>query len=169
MSDQEPTAFMKARDSVRRHALLRGQLRKATELAIGVVVEQRAPLCNVFLPLHRLFQEFTDELESYIELEEAALFPDVKAAGRSGSAIAGASGRMETVRLLKHGKDALLRFLDEMCELTQGFLAPADACSSYVQLLDVLRAIQRELIGAFCQEDETVVPWATAFGETRVN
>jgi iron-sulfur cluster repair protein YtfE (RIC family) len=90
-----------------------------------------------------VFQEFGSELESYIELEETALIPNL---------LAYIGGRLptqdvwETVRLLRHGKDALVRLLPEMCQLTEGFLTPTESCQSYTELLVVLRAIETELV-----------------------
>ena len=165
MSIQESSVFVETRDALGRHNLLRGQLSRATELALRVVVEQKPPLCQVLLPLHRLFQEFSSELESYIELEETALFPNVLA-GVSGRIVSG--DLSETIRLLKHGQDALLRILFEMCELTQGFLAPVGACASYMQLLETLRAIQTELVWEFCLESEVLFPRALAYAEASV-
>ena len=165
MPNQECCVFAETRDALGRHNLLRGQLGRATELAARVVLEQKPPLCQVLLPLHRLFQEFSSELDSYIELEETALFPNV---------LASVSGRIvsadlsETVRLLKHGQDTLLRVLAEMCELTQGFLAPIGACPSYVELLQVLQAVQTELVWEFCLEAEVLFPRALAYAESSV-
>lgn len=125
------------------------------------VIEQKPPLCHVLLPVRRLFQEFRSELESYIELEETDLFP--KALAHFGTGVA-AADLPETVRLLMHGQDTLLRLLSEMCELTGGFQAPADSCHSYAELLEVLRAIQTELVWE-CLESEALFPRALSYAE----
>ena len=79
MAHREDSIFAEARDAQGRRDLLRGQLRGAVELVGLVVIEQKAPLCQVLLPLRRLFQEFSSELECYIELEETSLFPNLLA------------------------------------------------------------------------------------------
>ena len=146
-----------ARELLDRHAVLRSRLVRVDELAASVVIEQRPPLCRILLPLHRLLQEFRAELESYLELEESALFPDLLAS--SGDRIP-TEEVIETVRLLKHGQDALSRVLAEMRKLTQGFQAPAGVCLCYVELLAVLREIQAELVIKFHHERETLFPQA---------
>jgi iron-sulfur cluster repair protein YtfE (RIC family) len=130
-------------------------------LADLAVIEQRPPLCHLLLPVRRLFQEFRSELESYIELEETDLFP--KALAHSGGGVA-PGDLPETVRLLMHGQDTLLRLLSEMCELTGGFQTPADSCHSYAELLEVLCAIQTELVWE-CLESEVLFPRALSYAE----
>ena len=151
--------FPEAREVLDRHAVLRSQLEKAAGLADAVVIEQRPPLCRVLLPLHRLFQEFRAELESYLELQESTLFPHLLAS--FGTRLP-AGDVIETVRLLKHGQEALSCVLSEMCELTQGFKAPDGVCLCYVELLDVLRAIQTELLLDFHLERKVLFHQALA-------
>jgi regulator of cell morphogenesis and NO signaling len=146
--------------------LLCSQLSKAVELLSRVVIEQRPPLCRVLLPLHRLFHEFSAELRSYIELEETDLVPNAMMALGPRATPGELS---ETVRLLRHGQETLLRLLAEMCELTQGFLAPSGACLSYVQLLDALRSIQTELVREFRLENEVLSPRALSCTRALIN
>lgn len=164
MSNQTSSLFTETREVLDRHAVLRSQLGRAGELAASVVVEQRPPLCRFLLPLHRLVQEFSAELESYLELEENTLFPDLLASfGRLP-----AGDVIETVRLLKHGQEALSRVLSEICDLTQGFQAPDGVCLCYVELLDVLRAIQTELLLKFHREREMLFPQALSCVEALI-
>ncbi len=165
MARHEDSIFAEARDAQGRRDLLRGQLQRAAELAGLVVIQQKAPLCQVLLPLRRLFQEFSSELESYIDLEETALFPNLLACvgGRPAT-----DDLSEIVRLLKHGQDTLLRLLCEMSELTQGFLSPAGACHSYAQLLETLREIQTGLVWEFSLESEALFPRALSCAEASV-
>ncbi len=165
MSNEASSLFAETREVLERHAVLRTQLARADELAASVVIVQRPPLCRVLLPLHRLFQEFSAELESYLGLEENALFPDLLAS--FGSRLP-AGDVIETVRLLKHGQEALSRVLSEMCELTQGFQPPEGVCLCYVELLDVLRAIQTELLLEFHREREALFPQALACVEALI-
>jgi iron-sulfur cluster repair protein YtfE (RIC family) len=158
-ASQECSLFTQTLDALSRHKVLRGQLERAAELADLAVIEQKPPLCHVLLPVRRLFQEFRSELESYIELEESDLFP--KALAHSGCFVA-AKDLPETVRLLMHGQDTLLRLLAEMCEVTGGFQTPGDPCQSYAELLEVLRAIQTELVWE-CLESEVLFPRALSY------
>ncbi len=164
-SNHTSSLFTETREVIDRHTVLRSQLEKAAELAGSVVIEQRPPLCRILLPLHRLFQEFSAELESYLELEENTLFPDLLAS--FGSRLP-AGDVIETVRLLKHGQEALSRVLSEICDLTQGFQAPDGVCLCYAELLDVLRAIQTELLLKFHREREMLFPQAMACVEALI-
>lgn len=162
IASQGSSVFAVTRDALDRHGLLRGHLQKAAELAGLAVIEQKPPLCRVLLPLHRLFQEFGSELESYIELEETALIPNLLAyiGGRVPT-----QDLTETVRLLRHGQDTLVLLLSDMCELTEGFLTPTESCHSYMELLVVLRAIQTELVCEFCLERDVLFPQALSYAE----
>jgi len=158
-ASQECSLFAQTLDALSRHKILRGQLERAAELSDLAVIEQKPPLCHILLPVRRLFQELRAELESYIELEETDLFPKTLAHIEGHVP---AEGLPETVRLLMHGQDTLLRLLSEMCDLTGGFQTPGDSCHSYAEFLEVLRVIQTELIWE-CLESEALFPQALAY------
>ena len=131
------------------HSLLRKEVERAADLTSSVVVEQRPPLCRVLLPLYRLFQEFRSDLEDHLDRLDVRLFPrllEIEVALREGQRPSPCAGEVfEALRLLKYGQIALTRELDEMRELTKGFVAPPDACECYGELLDVLAGIQMEV------------------------
>jgi regulator of cell morphogenesis and NO signaling len=131
------------------HSLLRKEVERAADLTASVVLEQRPPLCRTLLPLHRLFQEFSRELEDHLELQDTRLFPqllDLEVALYAGERpLPRTDDVAEGLRLLKHGRVTLTSVLDEMRELTHGFAAPPEACECYGELLDVLAGIQMEI------------------------
>ncbi len=140
---------------LRHHAFLRKQLVRAIDFNSALVLERRQPLCAILLPLYRLFEQLRDELEDYLELEDADLFPSLLEldAGRFPAADVA-----ETIRLLKYGQAALSSVMSEMREITQGFLAPPGGCASYVGLLHVLAAIRTELLLQFQLENDQLFP-----------
>lgn len=134
-------------------------------MAEAVVLEQRPPCCRTFLSLRRLFLEFSSELQSYLDREEIALFP----------ALQGRTGRQqcmdlaETVRLLRRGQDGILCLISDLCETTQGFETPADACPCYGSFLDVLRNMKAAVLQQFHLENDEIFPNALALAEASVN
>jgi regulator of cell morphogenesis and NO signaling len=151
------------------HSLLRKELERAADLTGSVVVEQRPPLCRVLLPLYRLFQEFRGDLEDHLDSQDERLFPrllEIEVALREGERpLARAEEVSEALRLLKYGQIALTRELDEMRELTNGFMAPADACECYGELLDVLAGIQMEVASEVRMEGSMLFPQAAELME----
>jgi regulator of cell morphogenesis and NO signaling len=147
---------------LKRHAFLRKELAKAGDLAGRVIIEQRPPLCRTLLPLYRLFQELREDLEEYLELQEKSFIPllvEIESGSRRATRPARATdGILETMRLLKHGQATLTSVLDEMGELTQGFLAPINACACYEALLESLAAIHGELLLLFRLESSLLFP-----------
>ena len=152
-------------DLAQYHIGLRSRLLTASELAETVVCEQEPPSCHAFLSLRRLFLEFSWELQSYFDLEESDLLPALR--GRNGCGQV--RDLAETIRLLRFGQQAILPLLSEMCEATNGFEAPRDSCAAYAAFLDVLRAIQAEVLQQFHLENEEIFPNASALSEASVN
>ena len=148
-------------DLTRHHAGLRSRLERASELAAVVVLEQRPPSCRAFLSLRRLFLEFSLESQSYLDLEETALLPAL----RGGNGWEKVTDLAETIRLLRFGQQAILSLLSDMCEATQGFETPAEACPVYGEFLDVLRGIQSAVLKQFHLENQEIFPNASALSE----
>jgi regulator of cell morphogenesis and NO signaling len=151
------------------HSLLRKEVERAADLNSSVVVEQRPPLCRVLLPLYRLFQEFRRDLEDHLDSQDARLFPrllEIEVALREGErSFPCVEEISEALRLLKYGQISLTRELDEMRELTDGFMAPADACECYGELLDVLAGIQMEVASEVRMEGSMLFPQAAELME----
>ncbi|MGA3235863.1 MAG: hypothetical protein ABSG03_06155 [Bryobacteraceae bacterium] len=151
------------------HSLLRKEVERAADLNSSVVVEQRPPLCRVLLPLYRLFQEFRRDLEDHLDSQDARLFPrllEIEVALREGErSFPCVEEISEALRLLKYGQISLTRELDEMRELTDGFMAPAGACECYGELLDVLAGIQMEVASEVRMEGSMLFPQAAELME----
>lgn len=146
------------------HALLRKELERAADLTSSVVVEQRPPLCRILLPLYRLFSEFRGDLAEHLDLQDTRLFPrllELEVALRDGDwPLGSAEDVAEVLRLLQYGHIGLTRLLDEMRELTHGFIAPPGACECYGELLDVLAGIQMEIASEIRMESTMLFPQA---------
>jgi len=146
------------------HSLLRKEMERAADLTGSVVVEQRPPLCRILLPLYRLFQELRSDLDDHLDSQDARLFPrllEVEVALREGERrLHSTDDISEGLRLLKYGQTTLTRLLDEMRELTHGFIAPPSACECYGELLDVLAGIQMEVASELRMEASMLFPQA---------
>ena len=146
------------------HSLLRKAVERAADLTGSAVLEQRPPLCRILLPLHRLFREFRSDLDDHLDVQDARLFPfllEVELALRAGEKPLHCADEIsEALRLLKHGQLSLASELDEMRELTHGFIAPPDACECYGELLDVLAGIQMEVASEVRMEGSMLSPHA---------
>ena len=146
------------------HDLLRKELERAADLTGSVVVEQRPPLCRILLPLYRLFSEFRGDLAEHLDLQDSRLFPrllELEVALRDDAwPRNSAEDVSEALRLLQYGHIGLTRLLDEMRELTHGFIAPPGACECYGELLDVLAGIQMEVASEVRMEGAMLFPHA---------
>lgn len=144
------------------HSLLRKEMERAAELTGSVVVEQRPPLCRTLLPLYRIFKEFRNDLEEHLDSQDSRLFPRLLELEFSLREDQWPLGPVEDVsealRLLNYGQLGLTRQLDEMRELTHGFIAPPDACECYGELLDVLAGIQMEVGSEVRMENAMLIP-----------
>jgi iron-sulfur cluster repair protein YtfE (RIC family) len=166
MHVQELSPLLTSMDDLTHHHVgLRSQLQRALELAGTVILEQKPPSCFAFFLFRRKFQEFSAELQSYLELEEEALLPSLRGLLRNRLPVGDLS---ETIRLLRYGQETLWRVLSEMREETHGFEPPADAGACYGALLDVVRAIQAELWQEFYLENEQLFPRVLASADGSV-
>ena len=140
----------------RRRASLRNGFTAAMHLAANVVLEQRPPFCCLFLHVHRLLLQLSDEVMSYFEMEEALLPP------RPGHERPYPAGGRIALAMLRSGQSALSALFADMCEATQGFHQAREAGGSYRALVDLLREIQEEITLQFRLEEEEVFPKLTA-------
>src|SRR5580658_5171982 len=108
------------------HDLLRQEMERAADLIGSVVVEQRPPLCRILLPLYRIFSEFRSDLEEHLDSQDTRVFPrllELEVSLREDEwPVAPAEDVAEALRLLNYGQLGLTREVDEMRELTHGFI-----------------------------------------------
>lgn len=90
--------------------------------------------------LRELVRLFVDEMQDHLAREEAVLFPCLRelAGGRPGFW----SGLEAPIQMMESEHDESGRTLREIRDLTDGFQAPADACSSWRSLLQALAGIE---------------------------
>ncbi len=113
------------------------------------------------LRLAAAFAVFREELEQHMLKEEEVFFPTLRdlAAGRRLPRYFGGSLRVPVYVLDgdHRSADRALRFFRQM---TDGYTAPADACSSWRALLDRLRALEEDMHRHVHLESELVHPRA---------
>jgi regulator of cell morphogenesis and NO signaling len=142
------------------HAYLRTELPRLATLAgkVAAVHGERHP---ELVECRAIYGALQDELESHMRKEELILFPMIKQMEATQStegchcgSIAGPIRVME----MEHGSagDALAR----LRELTGGYVAPADACSSYRAYLEGLAALEADLHRHIHKENSILFPRA---------
>lgn len=125
------------------HVFLRTEMPRVAALA-AKVAEVHGPNHPELVDVRDLFDAFVMEMEEHLLKEERILFPMIRQLefGHGGEFHCGSILNPVRVMLMEHDNAgaALARFRD----LTGGYVAPADACGSYLALLEGLHAIEQD-------------------------
>lgn len=98
--------------------------------------------------LNSIYQNFKDNLEEHLNIEENTLFPYIKELEASKTS---KKPNIETdkfkkiIDLLSAEHDVAGEALSEMRELTSDYVLPLDACKSFEELYEHLQAIEDDL------------------------
>jgi regulator of cell morphogenesis and NO signaling len=93
-----------------------------------------------------VFRDLSAELSFHMMKEERILFPLVKALEHGDlpdQIHCGSVGN--PIRVMEHEHDHAGRALEKLRALTNGFLPPADACSTFIVMLDALAELETDL------------------------
>jgi regulator of cell morphogenesis and NO signaling len=96
------------------------------------------------LQVATLFSQINDELVPHLKNEEEILFPAIKDALKTGSALSEETIKSEIARMSKEHEfagDAM----DRINKLSSGYLLPADACNSYLVTFKLLEEFEDDL------------------------
>jgi regulator of cell morphogenesis and NO signaling len=106
-------------------------------------------------------------MEPHMLREERVLFPYIRslALGTAGPAPFGAVRNPVRMMMAEHDRAAAL--LKDLEELSQGFTAPADACTSYRALYAALMELRLDLLRHVSLENNVLFPRAIDLDERR--
>lgn len=120
--------------------------------------------------LNTVFLDLADGLQTHVLKEEVMLFPAIRhlEAGRAAQAPFG-SHLQAPLEWLEREHESIRAALAWLRDLSNGFVAPPDACSSFRALLDGLARLELETQQHIGQEDHLLFPRARAqFGPVGV-
>lgn len=142
------------------HDRLRGELPRIADL-LATVVRVHGGEHGDLRDLERLFAALAGELRHHLEVEEAALFPAVRAVACGGRP----EGLSELVEQHTREHAAAGDALVALRELTGGYDAEAALCSTHRRLLQALEAFELDLHQHVHEENNLLFP-RLAGGET---
>ncbi|MBN1986636.1 MAG: iron-sulfur cluster repair di-iron protein [Prolixibacteraceae bacterium] len=106
-----------------------------------------------------LFEQINTELLQHMKNEEEVLFPAIKELINSGSEEAKTTIKSEITRMLKE-HDFAGGAMDEINHITNGYLLPADACSTYRVTFKLLEQFEDDLHAHVHLENNILFPKA---------
>ncbi len=126
---------------------LRGILRKVA-VVHGALHGER------FAALEETVDALRDEVEPHLKKEADILFPWIRSGrGETASAV---------VKVLAEEHASVAALLGEMRAITDGYVAPEEACSTWRSLWEGLHALERDLLAHIRLEDDVLFPRALA-------
>ncbi len=119
--------------------------------------QQQPELANVA----EVFQMLRQELESHMDKEENILFPAIRAMEPSKSPQAFPFGSVANpIHAMEHEHDEAGNALRRLRELTGDFKPPANACPTYMVMLESLENLERDLHLHIHKENNILFPRA---------
>ena len=142
------------------HAFLRQELPRLSALTqkVSKVHGRTHP---ELLEVARLFEAFSSDMVSHMNKEEGILFPMIRALEARGPMPAGVPGSVgRPIAMMVHEHDVAGRMLEQLRELTGGFIPPEGACGSYRAMLDGLASIEADTHRHVHKENSILFPGA---------
>ena len=150
------------------HAFLRAELPRLTGI-VDKVVNAHSSKFPELVDLQRVFAELRAELEPHMFKEEQILFPAIRQLEHADTLPQFPFGSVgNPIRMMEHEHDAAGGGLARIRELTGGFKPPAEACNTYLVMLDSLRGLEADLHQHIHKENFILFPRAQKL-ETSLN
>jgi regulator of cell morphogenesis and NO signaling len=144
------------------HVYLRAEFRRLDTLTSKVAAVHGAKDPRLQAVRETLL-ELAEELSSHMMKEERVLFPLVRRLETGDDApLSGCGTLAHPMRQMELEHEQAGSALQRLRELTDGFVAPAWACSTYRALLDVLAHLERDLHQHIHKENNILFPRALA-------
>ena len=113
------------------------------------------------LELRDVYRAFAEELREHAQKEEQILFPAIREIERSEGAARFPFGSISNpIGAMEHEHDSAGGALKRMRELTDGFTPPAEACNTWLAMLEGLRDIEDDLHWHVHKENNVLFPLA---------
>lgn len=142
------------------HVYLREEMPKLLELAAKVVAAHRERHPEL-VEVQQTLQELHTELESHLMKEERILFPLIKQLETATRAFPMHCGSVNNpIRVMEHEHDSAGTALERLRSLTQGYVAPDDACMSFRLLYNGLERLEVDLHHHIHKENNLLFPRA---------
>lgn len=130
------------------HAFMHKELPYISKLMDKVTVAHAEKHGDFLNLLNSIYQNFKDNLEEHLNMEETLLFPYIKeleVSEKSKKPKIETDRFMKMINLLSAEHDVTGDALSEMRELTSDYSLPLDACKSFEELYEHLQAIEDDL------------------------
>lgn len=147
------------------HAALREELPRLAGMLQRVVKAhgERHPEIRV---VAQVFDAFREELGAHMLKEERVLFPAIRDLER-GRRPAGCCANLDApIAAMEHEHESAGQALQRMHELTGGYQAPEDGCTTYRVLMDGLATLEREMHAHVHLENNVLFPRAEALAHS---
>lgn len=142
------------------HAYLRKELPRLSDL-VDKVAQVHGENHPELRELQIVFKGLRAELEPHMIKEEQVLFPAIRKMAESGGCPQSPFGTVANpIRVMEHEHDNAGAALKRIRELTAGFQAPDDACSTWRILLDGLRQLEADMHQHVHKENNILFPMA---------
>lgn len=152
--DAAPLAELVDHIEARYHRPLERDLARLQGLLRKVVSVHGPHHPELFGPLDEAFRALREDLEPHVRKEEEVLFPWIRG-GRGETAAA-------AVKVLAEEHEAVGAILVRIRALTDDYVAPEDACSTWHALWDGLHELERDLHAHIHLEHNVLFPRALA-------
>jgi regulator of cell morphogenesis and NO signaling len=152
----------------RHHEYLRTELPRIAQMS-NKVASRHGDHYPWLIELDAVFKALEEELTLHMMKEEQILFPAIRdlEAGRPAQSSCG--GHLAApIAMMEHEHDDAGRALERMRELSGGYKPPADACNTFLALLDALAVLETDLHQHIHKENNVLFPKAMALVPDRV-
>ncbi|MDF1703081.1 MAG: hemerythrin domain-containing protein, partial [Planctomycetota bacterium] len=133
------------------HAFLRRELPRLAQI-VETVARVHGEAHGELAEVQLIFAALVDAIEPHLEQEETHVFPAIRARATTDPAKLEAS-----LAELEADHDEVGQALHRLRALTKGFEQPEDACALYVQMLDGLVALERDMHAHVHLENEVLI------------
>jgi regulator of cell morphogenesis and NO signaling len=149
------------------HAYLRQELPRLSQLVAKVATAHAANHPEL-RELQRVFAALRAELEPHMAKEEQILFPAIRLLEQSTGNPQFPFGTVANpIGMMKHEHDNAGAALKRIRELTDGFQAPADACTTWQLMLNDLRQLEADMHKHVHKENNILFPKAQQLEASR--
>jgi regulator of cell morphogenesis and NO signaling len=140
------------------HEYLRAELPRLTAI-IAKVADVHSQAHTELRELNEAFAALRAELQPHMQKEEQVLFPAIRQLeAADGEASFPFGSVANPIRMMEHEHDNAGDGLSRIRKITNDFAVPADACNTYLAMLDGLRELETDLHQHIHKENNILFP-----------
>jgi len=148
------------------HGYLREALPRLTALT-EKVAERHGSRDKRLIELKNLYPTFRSNLEEHMAKEEDILFPAIRSLEGRGPIDSLAYGIAEPIKVMLADHDNAGAALDQLRELTDGYVASPDACNTRRAMLDAFSELETDMHQHVHKENNILFPRALKMAAMR--